>query len=144
MGMPEEPVELLGARLPSEIRKAHDLGCKTGDPGSVTDADAKDLRACSHVALQSPASVKPREPRSNDRKICLGKGPTKVVRILGGILALSGLFWTIYGLYHFSKPANSISEDGVQAAKWANYYNWVWTICPAEQVSHLLRAYFEV
>jgi hypothetical protein len=63
---------------------------------------------------------------------------------LGGILALSGLFWTIYGLYHFSKPANSISEDGVQAAKWANYYNWVWTICPAEQVSHLLRAYFEI
>lgn len=145
--MPEEPVEPLDARLRPAIKNTHDLGCKTGESGSVTDADAKDLCACSQAlgrgGSSTPASVKPRDPRSNDRKICLGKGPAKVLRILGGILALSGLFWTIYGLYHFSKPANSISEDGVQAAKWANYYSWVWAICPAEQVSDLLRAYIE-
>lgn len=44
---------------------------------------------------------------------------------LGLIIGALALFFTIYGLYHFTQPAN-------QAAARANYYNWLWTICPAE------------
>lgn len=69
------------------------------------------------------------------RKACIDKTCNIISIVIATILGILGLFFTIYGLYRFSGPANTISEEGLQAAEWSNYYNWVWTICPAEQVN---------
>jgi hypothetical protein len=68
------------------------------------------------------------------RRSCLKKTGHISNIILTTIITVVTLFWGIYGLYHFSKAANNISLESLTATEWSNYYTWVWTICPAEQV----------
>ncbi|KAH9208356.1 hypothetical protein DL95DRAFT_395361 [Leptodontidium sp. 2 PMI_412] len=77
-----------------------------------------------------------REKRER-RKACLKKTGHISNIILAAIVAVVALFFGIYGLYHFSRPANDIALESLKAAEWSNYYNWVWTICPAEQEKNL-------
>ena len=51
------------------------------------------------------------------RKACLNKTCNIVSIVIATILSILGLFFTIYGLYRFSRPANTISEEGLQVAE---------------------------
>jgi len=58
------------------------------------------------------------------------------LKIFVWLLMVLGFVFAIYLAYHFSGPANDIGQKGLDATVWGNYYNWVWTICPAMEVSY--------
>lgn len=59
----------------------------------------------------------------------------KPTGLLSYILSAIGLFFCVYGLYHWSGPANAISQRSLDAANLANWYTYFWTGCPALAVS---------
>lgn len=55
-------------------------------------------------------------------------------KMLAIFLALWGMFVPTALTIHYSGPANQIAQQSLMESEWANYYTWVWTVCPAEQV----------
>jgi hypothetical protein len=61
-------------------------------------------------------------------------------------LALWGVILPTCQVYHFNGLANEMSRQSLLEAQWANYYTWLLTVCPAEQVciGNLLLVAFQL
>lgn len=64
-------------------------------------------------------------------------------KVAVAFLSVWGVVMPTYLAYHFNGPANELSRQSLIATKWSNYYTWLLSICPAEQVHCSITFFYQ-
>ncbi|KAL5331224.1 hypothetical protein ACEPPN_000753 [Leptodophora sp. 'Broadleaf-Isolate-01'] len=80
---------------------------------------------------------KAKAQKKRARKVLISKTFEKIFTAIALILTAGGLIWAVYSNYRWSAPANIISQEGLDAANLANYYEYIFTGCPALEAKNM-------
>lgn len=83
---------------------------------------------------------KAKAQKKRARKVLISKTFEKIFTAIALILTAGGLIWAVYSNYRWSAPANIISQEGLDAANLANYYEYIFTGCPALEVGFIIHS----